>query len=96
LVEAAHGAAHSNETFLGEQYRRLCKQLGKKKAIIAVAHSILVIISHLLNEPQDYCELGGHYFDEKEQEALKRRAIRRLEQLGYHVILQVAQVAWLL
>jgi transposase len=53
----------------------------------------LVIIYHLLNEPQDYSELGDRYFDEKEQEALKRRAVRRLEQLGYHVILQDAQVA---
>jgi transposase len=93
LVEAAHGAAHSKETFLGEQYRRLGKRLGKKKAMIAVAHSILVIIYHLLNRPQDYCELGSHYWNEKEQEALKRRAVRRLEQLGYQVILHDPQVA---
>jgi transposase len=96
LVEAAHGAAHSKETFLGERYRRLSKRLGRKKAILAVAHSILGIIYHLLNRPHDYCELGSHYFDEKEQEALKRRSIRRLEQLGYHVILADAQLASLL
>lgn len=93
LVEAAHGAAHSQETFLGEQYRRLCTRLGKKKAVIAVAHSILVIIYHLLNRPQDYGELGSHFLNEKEQEALKRRAVRHLEQLGYHVILHDPQVA---
>jgi hypothetical protein len=93
LVEAAHGAARSQDTFLGEQYRRLCKRLGKKKAIMAVAHSILIIIYHMLSEKQAYAELGSHYVDEKEQEAIKRRAIRRLEQLGYSVTLQEADVA---
>jgi transposase len=92
LVEAAHGAARSQDTFLGEQYRRLCKRLGKKKAIMAVAHSILIIIYHMLSEKQTYAELGSHYIDEKEQEAIKRRAIRRLEQLGYSVTLQEADV----
>jgi transposase len=93
LVEAAHGAAHSKGTFLSEQYRRLSTRLGKKKAVIAVAHSILVIIYHLLNRPQDYYELGSHFLNEKEQEALKRRAVHRLEQLGYQVILHDPQVA---
>jgi transposase len=93
LVEAAHGAAHSKETFLGEQYRRLSKRLGRKKAILAMAHRILVIIYHVLNGPHDYCEFGSHYVHETEQDALKRRSIRRLEQLGYHVILEDAQLA---
>ncbi|MBO0790676.1 MAG: hypothetical protein J2P36_06970 [Ktedonobacteraceae bacterium] len=67
--------------------------LGKKKAIMAVAHSILIIIYHVLNEKQAYFELGSRYFDKKEQEALKRRAIRRLEQPSYSVTLQEANVA---
>ncbi len=78
----------------GEQYRRLSKRLGKKKALVAVAQSSVVIISHLLKEQQSYRELGAGYVAEQEQEAIKRRAIRRLEQLGYRVTLQEAdQVA---
>ncbi len=88
LIEAAHGAAHTKDTFLGEQYRRLAARVGKKKAIVALAHSILVIIYHVLKEKQSYQELGPRYFEEKEQETVKRRAIRHLEQLGYQVTLQ--------
>src|SRR5204862_2816096 len=50
LLEAAHGASHSKHTYLGEQYRRLARRIGKKKALVAVAHSILVIIYHILKE----------------------------------------------
>jgi len=88
LVEAAHGAARSKNTYLGEQYRRLARRIGKKKALIAVAHSILVIIYHLLKEGKTYQELGSMYFEERERDALKRRALRNLERLGYDVSLQ--------
>ncbi len=88
LIEAAHGAARTKDTFLGEQYRRLASRVGKKKAIVALAHSILVIIYHILKEKQSYQELGTRYFEERQQEAIKRRAIRHLEQLGYQVTLQ--------
>jgi transposase len=88
LIEAAHGAAHTKNTFLGEQYQRLVSRIGKKKAIVALAHSILVIIYHVLKEKQSYRELGTRYFEERQQEATKRRAIRHLEQLGYQVTLQ--------
>jgi transposase len=59
LLEAAHGASHSKGTYLGEQYRRLSKRIGKKKALVAVAHSILVIIYHILKEEKTYHELGS-------------------------------------
>ncbi len=88
LVEAAHGAAHSKGTYLGEQYRRLARRIGKKKAIIAVAHSILVIIYHILKEEKTYQELGSAYFEERERDAVKRRALRNLERLGYEVTIQ--------
>jgi transposase len=88
LVEAAHGAAHSKNTYLGEQYRRLARRIGKKKALIAVAHSILVIIYHMLKEEKTYYELGSTYFEEREHDAVKRRALRSLERLGYDVSLQ--------
>ena len=88
LVEAAHAAARSEDTYLAEQYRRLAKRIGKKKAIIAVAHTLLVSIYHLLKEERSSQELGSTYFEEREREAVKQRAVRSLERLGYHVSLQ--------
>jgi transposase len=88
LLEAAHGVSHSKHTYLGEQYRRLARRIGKKKALVAVAHSILVIIYHILKEEKTYHELGSTYFEEREHDAVKRRALRSLERLGYDVSLQ--------
>jgi transposase len=93
LVEAAQAAARSKGTYLGAYYQRLRKRMGHKKAIVALAHRILVIIYHLLNEQQSYRELGPGHAQEQADEASKRWAIRRLEQLGYQVSLQSAEVA---
>jgi len=67
LVEAAHAAAHTKDTYLSAQYRRLAARRGKKKASIAVGHSILVIIFHVLREQKPYEELGRNFFDERER-----------------------------
>jgi transposase len=88
LVEAAHAAAHTKHTYLSAQYHRLARRLGKKKALIAVAHSLLVIVYHVLTEDHDYQELGGNYFDERDRQAVQRRLVQRLEQLGYRVTLE--------
>jgi transposase len=87
LIEAAHGAARSKNTYLGAYYQRLKKRLGSKKAIIALAHRLLVIIYHLLTEQQPYRELGPGHADEQAAESSRRWAIRRLEQLGFAVTL---------
>jgi transposase len=87
LIEAAHGAARSKNTYLGAYYQRLKKRIGSKKAILALAHRILVIIYHLLKEQQSYRELGPGHADEQAAESSKRWAIRRLEQLGFAVTL---------
>ncbi len=87
LIEAAHGAARSKNTYLGAYYQRLKKRMGSKKAIVALAHRILVIIYHLLKEHQSYRELGPGHADEQALESSKRWAIRRLEQLGFAVTL---------
>ena len=73
--------------------RRLRKRMGHKKAIVALAHRILVIIYHLLKEQQPYRELGPDHVEEKAHEASKNWAVRRLEQLGYQVTLQMDEVA---
>jgi transposase len=88
LIEAAHGAAKSKGTYLSAQFRRLVSRRGKKKALVAVAHSILVIAYHVLTRRETYQELGGNYFDERERTAVERRLTRRLERLGYQVTLK--------
>jgi transposase len=66
---------------------------GKKKGTVAVGHSILVIAYHLLQRQTTYQELGGNYFDERDRQGVKRRAVQRLESLGYDVILTVKAAA---
>jgi transposase len=88
LVEAAHAAIHAKDSYLSAQYQRLSVRRGGKKATIAVGHTLLVIIYHVLSEDQDYQELGGHYFDDWDQQAVQKRLVRRLEKLGYEVKLE--------
>ncbi len=90
LTEAAHAAAKSRTTYLGAQYRRLAARRGKRRAIIALAHTILVIIYHLLTRHESYRDLGANYFDDRDRQAVERRLVHRLEQLGYRVDLQLA------
>ena len=85
LTQAAQAAAHTKNTYLAAQYRRIAGRRGKKKAIMAVAHSILVIAYHLISRKEDYRELGGDYFDKRRPEATAKHLINRLEALGYTV-----------
>lgn len=90
LIEAAHAAARSKGTYLAAQYRRIAARRGAKKAAVAVGHSILVSAYHLLRKGEDYHELGGAYFDERDRQAVERRLVRRLEALGHKVTLEPA------
>ena len=85
MVEVAHAAAHTKNTDLAAQYRRLTARGGPKKAIMTVGHSILVIIYYVLRDQKVYNELGGNYFDERNRQAIEKRLVRRLEKLGYEV-----------
>ncbi len=87
LVEAGQAAARTKETYLAAQYRRLAARRGAKRAAVAVAHSLLVMVYALLTQPTGYHELGGHYFDERDRQAVERRLVHRLEALGYTVSL---------
>jgi transposase len=87
LVEAAHAAGRTKNTYLSAQYRRLATRRGKKKAAVAVGHTILVIAYRLLERSRSYEELGGDYFDKRDRQAVERRLVRRLEGLGYKVSL---------
>jgi transposase len=88
LIEAAWSAARTKRSYLSAQYHRLAARRGAKRAILAVAHRILVIIYHLLRDGTTYQDLGGNYFDERNRQATVRRATRRIEALGYKVTLQ--------
>ena len=90
LVEAAWGAARTRQTYLGAQYRRLAARRGAKRALIAVAHSLVVIIYHVLRDGTGYEDLGPNYFDERDRQATLRRSITRIERLGYRVTLEEA------
>ncbi len=85
LVEAAHGAAHTKHKYFQALYRRLAARRGKQRAAVAVGHSLLVTGYYLITRHTTYQDLGGNYFDERDREAVKRRAVRRLERLGYRV-----------
>ncbi len=93
LVEAAHAAAHTKNTYLAAQYRRIAARRGAKKAMIAVGHTILVMIFHILNTQKGYEDLGGNSFDEHDRQATEQRLVRRLQKLGYEVELKVAAPA---
>jgi transposase len=93
LVEAAQAAARTKGTYLAAQYRRLAPRRGQKRAVVAVAHTILVIVYHLLRDQTTYRELGASYFDERERQEVERRLVRRLEALGNTVTLQPKEPA---
>ena len=85
LVQAAHAAARSRNTYLSAQYHRLAGRRGKKRAIVAVAHSILVISYHIIQRKEPYRDLGGDYFDKQRPEATAKRLLKRLQHLGYDI-----------
>jgi transposase len=87
LAEAAWAASHVKDSYLAAQYRRLAARRGKKRAIVAVAHSLLVIIYHVLKNNVEYKDLGPDYFDRLEPERLRRYLVRRLQKLGFDVTL---------
>jgi transposase len=88
LVEAAQAIARTRGTYLAAQYRRLAARRGKQKATVAVGHSLLVIAYHLLAHDCEYDDLGPGYFDDRDRQLVKRRLVRRLEDLGYRVALE--------
>jgi transposase len=88
LIEAAQGAMRTKDTYLSAQGQRLTHRRGKKRAVVPVAHTILIIASHVLQRQQPYQDLGSNYFDERERSAIARQSVRRLEHLGFKVTLE--------
>ena len=87
LAESAWAAQRVKDSYLAAQFRRLSTRRGKKRALVAVGHSLLVIIYHVLRKNVEYKDLGPEYFDRLEPERLRRYLVKRLQRLGYEVAL---------
>jgi transposase len=90
LTQAAWAATRTKHTYLAAQFRRLTTRLGKRRALVAVGHSILVIAWHLLSTQASYQELGSDYFDRCDAKAYRLKLIRKLEALGLKVVVEPA------
>jgi len=93
LVEAAWAASRTKKTYLSARYRRLASKRGKKRAALAVGHSILVMAYHIVKEQSTYHELGAEYFDRLNEQRLVKRLASRISSLGYEVELKKMTVA---
>jgi len=93
LVQVAWAASRTKHTYLSAQYRRLAGRRGKKRALVAVGHTILVMVYHLLREGTTYAEAGADYFDRLDTDRLTRTLVRRLERLGHEVVLKPKEPA---
>jgi transposase len=91
LVSCAWAAARAKNTYARAQYHRIKTRRGSKKAVVAVAASMLTAIYHMLSRPQPYCDLGAQHFDRRDRERIVSRLRRRIEALGYAV--QIAPAA---
>jgi transposase len=93
LVQVAWAATHTKGTYVSALYRRLAGRRGKKRALVAVAHSTLVSIYHVLQKQTVYHELGPSYLDQLQQKRLTQSLVRRLQQLGHEVTLKPKEAA---
>ncbi len=87
LAEVVWVISHMKDNYLAAQYHRLARRIGKNKAAMAVAHSVLVIIYHVLRTRKPYSDLGADYFQKQDTQRLTQRSLRQLEALGYEVTL---------
>jgi transposase len=92
-IEMALAASRTKETYLNAFYHRLLRRKGHKKAVVAVAHTILVIIYHVIKHNVPYRELGADYFDKLNITYIKRHHVKRLESLGFKVTLEPFKAA---
>ena len=92
-MEAANAAARSKGTYLRDKFFRLKARRGYKRAVVAIAHKILVAIYHMLSRQVSYNDLGDLYLDKLNKNHLTRNLVHRLERLGYAVTLTLQQEA---
>ena len=85
LVQVAWVLTRMSDNYLSAQFHHLKPRLGAKKAVVAVAHSVLVITYHILTKREPYQDLGPDYFRQQNKEQQAQRFVRQLERMGYHV-----------
>jgi transposase len=93
LAEVAWAISHTKDNYLSAQYHRIARRRGKQKAIVAVSHSILVILYHVLRDKKPYQDLGADYFAKLDTSRQERHYLHQLEQLGYTVTLTPKEAA---
>jgi transposase len=93
LTEAANACGNSKDSYLGARYQRLAKRRGRKKAIVAIAHNILIIAYHILKYKTPYYDLGPDYFDKINKQHLIRYHQKRLQNLGFKVTIETLEEA---
>lgn len=93
LTQAAWAATHKKGSYFQTKYRRLVGRRGKKRALVAVGHSLLVSIYHILKSQVEYKDLGSDFFDKLNSKHLVKHHVNRLKNLGYNVILVQPQEA---
>jgi len=94
LSQAAWAISMTRNNYLSALYRRIAARRGAKRAVMAVAHTVLVIAYHLLQRKEDYRDLGADHFDRLDVNRIRRSLVRRLERLGHRVTLEpLAQTA---
>ncbi len=90
LTQAAWAASRTKDAYLAAQYQHLARRRGKQEALVAVGHTILTIVYHVLTEGSEYRDLGADWFDRQDQARVKRQLTARLEALGYRVTIEAA------
>jgi transposase len=88
LIQAALNVSKDPNTYYGALYRRLCKRGSKERALVAVAHALLVAIYHMLRDGTIHRDLGPNHFDERRRQQSARNALRHLQRLGYNFTLE--------
>lgn len=88
MVQAAWAASHTKATYFGAHYKRLAKRRGAKKALIALAHTMLGVVYHMLKRGTNFTDLGPDYFENRDKDRLTRQLIDRLQRLGHKVTLE--------
>jgi transposase len=93
LIQAAWAASRTKNTYLASHFRRLSARRGRKRAVAAVAHTLVVIVWHVLIRKQAYTDLGAEYLDRREPTKVANRLIKRLERLGLKVTVEPVSAA---
>ena len=93
LVECAQSAVQHKNSFLYAQYQRISMRRGKKRALLAVAHTMLIAIYYMIKEDKEYVDLGADFYNKFNKEKKANAYIKKLKELGYDVQLNIVQVS---